>query len=233
MNLKHLGSRLATLFTLAGFTIGITSCGGSGTNIRFVVADQNYNGNVDIVIDTRVVNTNIAYGTGTAYRSISSGSHLLEVRPTGNTNSGSDFVNTNISVQGSADTTFVLDNQGGSLVAPFTDNNTQPSGIEIRPIQAAGFYGPMDIYLIPQNTGIAGVSPQCSNVGFNSTCKPNAYLSQKPGSWEVVFTFAGTQDIIFDTGTSIPSLNVNQIRTVLAINPVSGSPGYVTLNDLH
>lgn len=233
MNLKHLGLRLATLFLLAGLVIGINSCGGNGSRIRFVVADQTYNGNVDIVIDTHVENTNIAYGTGTAYRGISSGSHLLEVRPTGNTSSGSDFVNVNITVQGGADTTVILDFSGGSVATLFTDDNTQPSGIEIRPIHAASFFGPMDVYMIPQNTGIAGVSPQISNLAFNTTPKPNAYTALKEGSWEVVFTFAGTQDIIFDTGTSIPSLNAESIRTVVAINAVNGSPGYVTLDDLH
>jgi Domain of unknown function (DUF4397) len=233
MNLKHLGLRLATFFLLAGFIISISSCGGNGSRIRFVVADQTYNGNVDIVIDTHVENTNIAYGTGTAYRGISSGSHLLEVRPTGNTSSGSDFVNVNITVQGGADTTVILDFSGGSVATLFTDDNTQPSGIEIRPIHAASFFGPMDVYMIPQNTGIAGVSPQITNLAFNTTPKPNAYTALKEGSWEVVFTFAGTQDIIFDTGTSIPSLNAESIRTVVAINAVNGSPGYVTLNDLH
>ena len=232
MNLKHLGVRLASMLLLAGLIIGITSCGGSGSRIRFVVADNTYAGNVDILIDTRIVNTNVAYGTGTAYQGISSGTRLLEVRPTGNTSSGSDYINANITVQGGADTTTILDFNGGSVATPFTDNNTQPQNtIEIRPIHAASFFGPMDIYLIQQGTGIAGVSPQCSNVAFNSTCKPNAYFNLKSGSWEVVFVFAGTQDIIFDTGTSIPSLNAGTIRTVVAINAINGSPGYVTLVD--
>jgi hypothetical protein len=205
MNLKPLGVRLAAMLLLAGLVIGITSCGGSGSRIRFVVADNTYTGNVDILIDTRIVNTNIAYGTGTAYQGIDSGTRLLEVN-------------------------------GGSVATPFTDDNTQPQNtIEIRPVHAASFFGPMDVYLIPQGTGIAGVSPQCSNLAFNSTCKSGinggAYFGLKSGSWEVVYTYAGTQDIIFDTGTSIPSLAAGTIRTVVAINAINGSPGYVTLTD--
>jgi hypothetical protein len=236
MNLKPLGVRLAAMLLLAGLVIGITSCGGSGSRIRFVVADNTYTGNVDILIDTRIVNTNIAYGTGTAYQGIDSGTRLLEVRPTGNTSSGSDYINANITVQGGADTTTILDFNGGSVATPFTDDNTQPQNtIEIRPVHAASFFGPMDVYLIPQGTGIAGVSPQCSNLAFNSTCKSGinggAYFGLKSGSWEVVYTYAGTQDIIFDTGTSIPSLAAGTIRTVVAINAINGSPGYVTLTD--
>jgi len=232
MNWKPLGSRLAASWLVAGLAIGITSCGNSGTRIRFLVADQTYTGNVDILIDDRVVNTNIAYGTGTSYEGISSGTRLLEVRPTGNTSSGSDYINANISVQGGADTTMILDYSGGSVATPFTDDNTQPkSGVEIRPIHAASFFGPLDIYVIPQNSGIAGVSPQFSNVAFNSTPKPNPYLSLTDGSYEVVFTYAGTQEIIFDTGTAIPPLNNFQIRTVVAINAVNGSPGYTVLTD--
>jgi hypothetical protein len=236
MNLKHLGARLASALLLAGLITGITSCGGSGSRMRFLVADQSYQGNVDILIDTRIVHTNVAYGTGTAYQSIDSGTRLLEVRPTGNTSSGSDYINANITVQGGADTTTILDFSGGSVATPFTDNNTEPQNtIEIRPIHAASFFGPMDVYIIPQGTGIAGVSPQCSSVAFNATCKSgssgSAYFNLKSGSWEVIFTFAGTQDIIFDTGTSIPSLAAGTIRTVVAINAINGSSGYVTLTD--
>lgn len=236
MNLKHLGVRFAAMLLLAGLIIGLPSCGAAGSRIRFVVADNTYQGNVDILIDTRIVNTNVAYGTGTTYQGVSSGTRLLEVRPTGNTNSGADYVNANITVQGSSDTTIILDFSGGSVATPFTDNNTEPQNtIEIRPIHAASFFGPLDIYIIPQNTGIAGVSPQCAGVAFNSTCKTGAnggaYFNLKSGSWEVVYTFSGTQDIIFDTGTSIPSLTAGEIRTVVAIDAINGSAGYVTLTD--
>jgi hypothetical protein len=234
MKLKHLGSSLASFSLVVALTLGIASCGSSGSRMRFVVADYTYNGNVDILIDTRIVNTNVAYGTGTNYMSISSGSRTLEVRPTGNTSSGSDFVNTTITVQGSSDTTVVLDFLGGSIAVPFTDNNTAPSsGVKIRAIHAASFLGPLDVYIVAQGNGISGVSAQFPNVAFNSATKNGSgnYQSLTDGSWEVIFTFAGTQEIVRDTGTSIPSLSTGQIRTVVAVNVLNGSNGFVVLND--
>jgi len=231
MNLNHLGSRLASALLVAGFAFGISSCGSSSSRMRYVVADQTYNNNVDILIDNRIVATNVAYGTGTAYMGISSGSRLLEIRPTGNTNSSSDIIHSNITVQGGSDTTVILDYSGGSVATPFTDDNTEPASgsIEIRPIHAANFLGNLDVYIIPQGEGISGVSPQISNLAFNSTGKN--YVKLNAGSWEVVFTFAGTQSIVFDTGTSISSLSSGAIRTVVALNAVNGSPGYTTLTD--
>lgn len=229
MTRNPLRPSLVALLLVTGLVLGITSCGSSSSRMRFVIADYTYQGNVDILIDNRIVNTNVAYGTGTNYQGISSGSRRLEVRPTGNTSSGSDFVNTTVSVQGGSDTTVVLDYSGGSVANPFTDNNSKPSsGIEIRAIHAASFLGPLDIYMVQQGQGISGVSAQYPNVAFNNATK---YQQLQQGSWEVVFTFAGTQNIVRDTGSSIPTLAAGAIRTVVAVNALNGSNGYVVLTD--
>jgi hypothetical protein len=229
MKRKHLGSSLAALLLVAGLSLFITSCGSSGSRMRFVIADYSYLTNVDIVLDNRVVNTNVAYGTGTTYIGVSSGSRRLEVRPTGNTSSSSDFVNTTLTVQGSSDTTVVLAYSGGSVATPFTDNNTAPSsGIAIRAIHAANFLGPLDVYMVQQGSGISGVSAQFPNLAFGNATK---YQNLQQGSWEVIFTFSGTQNIVRDTNSSIPTLSAGSIRTVVAVNTLNGSPGYVTLTD--
>jgi Domain of unknown function (DUF4397) len=230
MNRNPLRSSLASLLLVASLLLGITSCGSSGSRVRFVSADFTYQGNVDILIDNRVINTNIAYGAGTSYQGISSGARKLEVRPTGSTSSGTDYVNTTLNVQGSSDTTVVLDFSGGSVATPFTDKNSAPSsGILIRAIHAASFLGPLDVYMIQQNQGISGLSPQFPNVAFNTAT--NKYAPLQDGSWEVVFTSSGTQGIVRDTGTTIPTLSTGSIRTVVAVNTLNGSPGYIVLTD--
>ena len=86
----------------------------------------------------------------------------------------------------------------------------------------------MDGYIIAQNSGISGVSPQVPNLAFNAISNP---LTLSAGSYEVVFTFAGTQSPIIDTGTAIPAVTSQQIRTIVAVSRINGSNGYVVLND--
>jgi uncharacterized protein DUF4397 len=231
MKLKHFGSTLAALLLVAGFTFWTTGCGSSSTQMRFVSADYTIQGNIDVVVDNRVVSSNLAYGTGTSFLGVSSGTRRVEVRPTGNTSSGSDIVNTTINVQGGSNTTVVFDSVNGQTAATvFTYNNTAPASgsVVFHLIHAGTFYGPMDAYIIAQNSGISGVSPQVPNLAFNAISNP---VTLSAGSYEVVFTFAGTQSPIIDTGTAIPAVTSQQIRTIVAVSKINGSNGYVILND--
>jgi hypothetical protein len=231
MNLKRVASTLAAMLLVACLIVLTTSCGSSSSKIRFVFADYTIGGNVDVLIDDKVVATNLAYGTGTSYSGLSSGSRNIELRPTGNTSSGSDFVNTTISFQGGSNTTLVFDFVNGvSSASPFTDDNTDPTSgnIKLRFIHAASFFGNIDIYIIAPGSGISGVSPQITNLAFNAASN---YQSLSAGSYEVVATFTGTQRIILDTGSSLASLTDGQIRTIVGVNPVNGSNGYTVLTD--
>ena len=221
---------LAAALLLVGFTLTTTGCGSGSTQIRFVHA-ADFQGNVDIVIDSKTVSTNVAYAASTSYMKVSSGSRTIEIRPTGTT---SDLVNTKVTLAGGSNSTAVFELIGGgaSLVVYTDDNSAPPSGqIKLRAIHAAQFPGNLDFYVIAPGAGISGASPTIANVTYSSA---TSYLTKPAGSYQIIATPAGNQSFFFlDTGASTPlNLTSGQIRTIVALDPLN-APSFIMLSDLH
>lgn len=221
-------SGLSAALLLMGLTFATTGCGSSSAQMRFVNAADGA-GNVDILIDTKTVSTNLPYSNSTGYIKVSSGTRTIEVRPTGTT---SDLIKITPTVAGGSSSTAVLVNAPSITLSVFTDDNSNPpSGdAKLRIIHAAQNAGPLDPYLISPGSGISGVSPSAPSIAFNSSTQK--YLTPAAGSYEVVLTQSGTQNIIVDTGTGSPlSLGAGQVRTLVAIDNLGNTP-YLFLSDL-
>lgn len=220
-------SGLSAALLLIGFSFVMTGCGSSSAQIRFVHAGDGA-GNVDILVDTKSVSTNLSYSNSTGYIKVSSGTRTIEVRPTGTT---ADLVKVTPNVAGSSSLTAVIVNAPAITLSVFTDDNSNPpSGdAKLRIINAAQNAGPLDPYLITPGSGISGVSPSAPSIAFNSSTQK--YLTPAAGSYEVVLTQSGTQNVIVDTGVSSPlSLGAGQVRTLVAIDNLGNTP-FLFLSD--
>jgi len=221
---------LSTVLLLAAFALTTTGCGSSSPQIRFVHAGDN-DGNVDFLIDTKTVSTNIPYANSTGYNKTSSGSRTIEVRPTGST---TDLVNSDVTLGGGTFSTGVLNNINGTqpTLSVYTDDHkAPPSGqAALRFIHAATNAQNIDIYIITPGQGIVGLSPTISNVTFPSSAGPKDLTA---GSYEVVITSAGTQNIIIDSGSASPIiLTAGQIKTFIAIDNLGNAP-FLILSDVN
>jgi hypothetical protein len=208
-----------TVLSLCTGTLLTTGCGSSGTRIRYVNAIPNQGG-LDFVVDSTTVVTNATYGNAAKYQGGSSGSHTIEVR---NTGTETDLINTSVTVQGGADTTYIAEKVAGNNTAVlFTDDNRAPASgdIKLRAINASSTC-PVDIYIVPHGTSIGGFSPTWPNVA-QPHASPN-YLSSSAGTFDIIGTFPGTQFPIAEILNQ--TFVAGQIRTVVFLDsPQGGLP---------
>ena len=207
-----------------------TGCGSSSTQIRFVHVLPTGIGNIDVLVDNHVVVSNLQYGStnGVKYMGISSGTHTVEVRPTGNTSNGSNVVNTQINLQSGKSYTGVVDYTTNSNLDIFTDNNTVPTNgnMNLRVIHVDGALNGVDVFAIAPGSGISGVSPQISNVPFDGV---SSYTPLTAATYELVVTQTGTKNIEIDA-TNVPAFTNQQIKTMILYDT---SPNYLLLADLN
>jgi hypothetical protein len=221
---------LGAVLLLSVFTLTTVGCGSSSTQIRFVHAGDNA-GNADFLIDGKTVATNIPYANSTGYNKTSSGSRQIEVRATG---SSTDLVNTNVTLASGSFSTAVLNNINFTqpTLSVYTDDRTAPPSGQaaLRFIHAAAFGQNVDVYIISPGQGITGLSPTLPNIAYPSSAGPHNLTA---GSYEVVVTFAGTQQILIDSGSASPiTLNAGQIKTFVAIDNLGNAP-FLILSDLN
>jgi hypothetical protein len=177
-------------------------------------------GGVDFVVDSTIVLTNATYANAAKYQGSSSGSHTIEVR---NTGTATDLINSSVTVQGGADTTYIAEKVSGNNTAVvFTDDNRVPGSgnIKLRAINASGTC-PVDVYIIPHGTSIGGFSPTWGNL-VQPHDSPN-YLSPSAGTFDIIGTFPGTQFPIAENLNQ--TFAAGQIRTVVFLDsPQGGQP---------
>jgi hypothetical protein len=224
-------SRLAQLCVstlLFGTVLFITGCGGGGqTRFRLMnaVPDQT---NIDVLVDSTSVSSNLAYGTSTGYQAIKSGSHQIAVEPSG---SSSPLLTQSISFSSDTDTTVITSNFSSNIqnMVLADDNSAPASGdFKIRVVNAAPGLGPADVYIVAPSTDLNGVSPNLSNLAFGSASN---YLSFTGGTFEIVLTPVGQKFTAVNTGTL--TLSSGQVRTFVGLNSQSGGFSYTVLQDVN
>ena len=212
---------LGTIFLLVG-------CGSGGkTRFRLMnaVPDES---SLDVLVDSKSVSSNLAYGTSTGYLSESSGSHQIGVEPSG---SSTTLLQQSISLGSVSDTT-VLSYNFSSAIANLvlTDNNSAPASgdFTIRIVNASPNLGPADLYIVTPGTALTTVSPTLSNVGFGST---TSYQSLTAGNYEIELTSVGQKFAVVDTGSL--TFSSGQVRTFVGLNNPSGGFTYAMLDDVN
>lgn len=212
---------LGTVFLLVG-------CG-SGGNTRFrlmnAVPDES---SLDVLVDSKSVSSNLAYGTSTGYLSESSGSHQIGIEPSG---SSTTLLQQSISLGSGSDTTVLSYNFSSSIAnLVLTDNNSAPASgdFKIRIVNASPNLGPADFYIVTPGTALTTVSPTLSNLSFGST---TSYQSLTAANYEIELTSVGQKFAVVDTGSL--TFSSGQVRTFVGLNNQSGGFTYAMLEDVN
>ncbi len=212
---------LGTLFLVAG-------CGGGGqTRFRFVnaVPDQL---NLDILVNSASVATNVAYGTTNGYQSVTSGSQSVVIEPSG---SSTALLTQSITFASGTDTTLIASNFSSNISAlVLTDNNSAPASgdFTLRIVNASPSLGAADVYIVVPGTDLNTVSPTLSNLTFQSA---SSYQSLAAASYQVVLTPVGLKIHAIDTGSL--TFTAAQVRTLVALNGQSSDFTYAMLPDVN
>jgi hypothetical protein len=220
---------LAMTTMLVGATIFTSGCGDSGhAQLRVVHASPDAP-NVDVLVDGKIVLTNVAYEAASNYLTVSAGSRKIEVRATG---SSQDVINATVSLtRNKYYTVLAVDKVASISPLVLTDDNTPPASgqIKLRLVHASPTAGPVDIYVEAPGAGVTG-SPTLTNVPFKGF---SDYLAVPAGSYEVYVTPTGTTTVALDSGSL--ALSAGQIRTAIALDaPGGGTPlTAIVLKDLN
>jgi hypothetical protein len=215
-----------------GVAVLSAGCGsGSSSRYRFIQASIAVPNNVDLQVDGKSVQTGILFGQSATYHTSSSGSHKFELFATGTTSN--PYLSASVSL-GKGDTTVIAENPFASIsLAPYTDDNTAPTtgNVKLRIIHASPSAQAIDVYVVAQGSGIAGVNPQLPALTY-----PNAsnYLSISAGNYDVIMTVSGTQ-IVLGNLTGTYNLTSGQIRTLVVLDASTGGGPFqqLQLNDLN
>ena len=211
-----------------GIVLLSVGCGGGGkTRFRLMnaVPDES---NLDVLVDSATVASNIAYGTSTGYQSVKSGSHQVQIESSGTTTS---LLQESASFPSGSDTTIIASNFSSSIESlVLTDDNSAPSSgdFKLRIVNAAPGLGPVDVYIVAPGTDLNTVSPTLGNLAFDSAA---SYQSLTAGSYEVVLTLVGQKFVAINTGSL--TFSGGQVRTFVGLNSQSGGFSYAVLQDVN
>ena len=210
-----------------GTMLLIGGCGGGGsTRLRLMnaVPDES---SLEVLVDSKSVSSNLAYGTSTGYLSEKSGSHQVGIEPSG---SSTTLLQQSISFASGTDTTVIsygFSTQVANLV--LTDDNSAPASgdFKIRVINVSPNLGPADVYIVTPGTPLSTVSPTISNLGYGATAP---YQSLSAANYEIELTSVGQKFAAVDTGTL--TFSGGQVWTFVGLNSAQGGFTYTKLEDV-
>jgi hypothetical protein len=190
--------------------------------------------NLDVLIDGKIMASDLAYQGDTSYFTLSTGSHQVQLNLTGTSTS---VLTASVNLASSTETTLIAYNYAANLTSlVLTDNNTAPASgdIQLRFVQAAPGVGTADVYVVTAGTGIGGTTPSITGLAFG---KASAYQTLSATStttgtgYEIFFTTTGTNLAFIDTGSL--TFSSGQIRTVVALLNPAGGYTFSLLADLN
>ncbi len=206
----------------------VAGCGGGGqTRFRLMnaVPDET---NLNVLVNSTSVASEVAYGTSTGYLSEKSGSQQVVLEPSGTSTA---LLTQSISFGSGTDTTVIACNFSSSIAAlVLTDDNSAPTSgdFKLRIVNSSPSLGPADVYIVTPATDLNTVSPTLSNLAFDSA---SGYQSLAAGSYEIVLTPVGQKFPAVDTGSL--AFSAGQVRTFVGVNSQSGGFTYTMLQDLN
>lgn len=200
--------------------------------VRFVNAVPNA-APVNVAVDGVPMGVNLAYAgaTGaTVYNASYGGNRRFVVTRTADPT----VIVLDAQVPVTADTsqTVYATTQGTTNNAFVTLDNLQlPSGsqVKLRAVNLAPGVGNVDVYVTAPNADITTLTPQFSNVAPRSATD---YLTLARATYQVRFTTAGTKTVRVSATVTPPAGTAPFIRTIVALDPVTGTtPVSVVYND--
>lgn len=231
--MSRLFSRLFAVIAL----ITAVSCGGGSSSdkadLRVLHAAVNQSGE-DVLVDSKVVASSLGYSANTGYLSVNPGSRHVQVEPSG---TSSPIFDQTLTLTASTETTVILEGLTSVTGIVLTDNNTTPASntAMVRVVNASPSMGTADVYIIPAGSSLTGITPTVSSLALGSASSYQSLTisttSGASNSFEVLFTQPGTTLTFMSTGAF--ALSSGQIRTVVALNSLSGGFTSTTLPDLN
>ncbi len=186
---------------------------------------------VDVLVDGRVVLTNVPFKASSPYLTVPAGPLNLRVRATANPNLV--VIDVTPTLAASTDYTVIARNLVASI-EPWllTDDNTAPATglIKLRLVHSAPGAPAVDIYVTAPADDLDISTPILTDVPYAAASN---YLAVPAGTYQVRICPANTTTVAIDSGSL--TLTAGQIRTAVAVdNPGGGSPfGAVVLPDLN
>lgn len=224
----------AALFSL-GLVLTTGGCGGgsSSAQLRVLLASPSVS-SVDVYVDDKSVFTSLAYGANTGYISVISGTRHLQVLHAGST--ANPIVDEQVTVASSGEATVVVEGASPNISGLIlTDDNTAPASdtAMLRLVNAAPNMGTADVYVVAAGSSLVSGQPTVPQLAYGAVSSyqtltiPTTSTTQE---FSVFFTEPGTTQAVLATGPI--TFSSGQIRTLVALNSLSGGFTFVTLADL-
>lgn len=203
-------------------------CGSNGNASLRVVQASPDTGQVNVLLNSKTISSDIGYAGSTGYISVDSGSPNLQVTPI---NSSTPIVNETVTLASTSNTTVIVANYAANVEGlVLSDNNTDPptGDAQLRVVNAAPGISTADVYFVPSGSSLATIAPIITSLGFESA---SSYETLTAGTYQIFLTVPGTKNAYFSTGQI--TLTSGQIRTVVALNSTTGGYTSLTLADLN
>jgi hypothetical protein len=233
-------SRLSVGLLSLSMLVGSTGCGvfggGSGgtAQLRVMQAAPNVP-SVDILIDSAVVVSSLAYGANTGYLSVTSGSRHLQVVPSGST---TPIVDETVSVANSGQVTVIVQGASPNIVGlVLTDNTTAAATgtAQLRVVNASPIMGAADIYAVAAGNPLVAGSPTVAALGVGQVAGYQVLTfplsTTTTQVYSIYFTTPGTTLVLVGTGPI--SFTSGQNSTLVALNREGGGSTFTLLTDLN
>jgi hypothetical protein len=174
--------------------------------------------NVDILVDSQVVLSDVSYKQASEFLSVLAGTRNVKVNAAG---TSTTVIDADLTLAFNSLTTIIATNflaQIEPLVLP--DENAPPSGnlLNIRVVHSAPSAPPVDVYVTAPGADINAGTPTLSNVAFTGF---SDFLEIPEGDYQIRVTLAGLKDPVFDSGTV--TLDAGSILTVVAVEATGGA----------
>lgn len=174
---------------------------------------------LDVLVAGDVKFTGLAYGSTSSFAEFSSGSQEVAVR---STPSHAVFYDKTLSLNGGASTTLLIYGSSSSMSAiqladDITSPDTAPASGNFK-VRAAGLSvdsGPVDVYVV-QGTDISNTP---ATIGAVALSNVSGYAEATAGTYRLIFTVAGTKDVLFTSPAQ--ALAAGAVYTV-AVLPSGG-----------
>jgi hypothetical protein len=197
--------------------------------MRFVnaVANATTADRVNVSVDGVPMGVNLGYGTiagvsvATPYNAVYGGNRRFVVTRTADPTV--TVLDAQVAITADTSQTVYATLQGTTASAFVTlDNLELPTGsqVKLRAVHLAPSMGNVDVYVTAPNADITTATPQFANVAPRSA---TAYLTLARATYQMRFTTAGTKTVLLSATVTPPAGTVPIIRTVVALDPQTGT----------
>ena len=173
--------------------------------------------NVDVLVDNKVVLSDVSYKQASDFLSVFVGTRNVKVNAAG---TSTTVINADLTLAFDSFTTIIATNVLDEIEPlVLKDKITPPSGnlLNIRVVHSAPSAPAVDVYVTAPGADINTATPTLSNVAFTEF---SDFLEIPEGDYQIRVTTVGSKDPVFDSGTV--TLDAGSIFSAVAVDATSG-----------